>query len=127
MNIPPSYRTYDTSLRPQFKKGLVSRPHVSYKDQTLEYAGGTNFDSKVLDYADALNKAQGLAQSAGIRYSSTPLASSIMKDVKVLARLDRDGLYYLGHVKEQVSNNPGFLIKTSLQCRLLSNTDTYLI
>ena len=106
MNIPPTYRPYNTSLKPQFKKNLTSLPHISYKDQTSEYASGKNFNSKVLDYADALSKARGLAQSAGIRCSSTPLASSIMKNVKVLARLDRDGLYYLGHVMEQVSNNP---------------------
>ena len=123
MNIPPTYRPYDTSLRPQFRKSLASLPHVSYKDQTLQYAGGTNFDSKVLHYADALNKAQSLAQSAGIRCSSTPLASSIMKDVKVLARLDRDGLYYLGHVEEQVSTNPGFLIKTYPQSQLSDRSD----
>ena len=104
---PQTYgnRTYDTSRYPQFEKGLTSLPNVSYTGQSLQYSGSANYESKVLDYADTLNKARGLAQSAGIRCSSTPLASSVMKDVQVLARLDRDGLYYLGHVKEQVSEN----------------------
>lgn len=62
----------------------------------------SNFDSKVLDYADVLIKAKDLAESVGIQCSSTPLAFSVMKGVKVLARLDRDGLYYLGEVKQQV-------------------------
>ena len=60
-------------------------------------------NSKILNYADAVIKASGLAQSAGVRCSSTPVACSLMKGMKVLARRDQDGLYYLGEVIQQVS------------------------
>jgi hypothetical protein len=92
-------RNYDT---PGIRNAVLDNSHT------------TKFDSKVLDYADALIQARGLAQSAGIRCSSTPLASSVMKGVKVLARLDRDGLYYLGQVKEQVSIEIGREIESKL-------------
>jgi hypothetical protein len=83
---------------------LASLPRPPHKKPAvLENSFTTDFDPKVLDYADAVLQARDLARSAGIRCSSTPLASSVMKGVKVLARLDRDGLFYLGNVKEQVS------------------------
>jgi hypothetical protein len=83
---------------------LTSLPRPPHKNTALlENSSASDFDPKVLDYADALLQARDLARSAGIRCSSTPLASSVMKGVKVLARLDRDGLFYLGNVKEQVS------------------------
>ena len=80
------------------------------KNHVLDSSCRTRFDPKVLDYADALIQARNLARSSGIHCSSTPLASSVMKGVKVLARLDRDGLFYLGNVNEQGSND-SFVIK----------------
>ena len=118
LSTPPSpkfsSRTYDN---PQKSNGSLSlSAWLSYKEPILEYSNPPNLDSKVLDYADALIRARDLAHSAGIRCSSTPLASSVMKGVKVLARLDRDGLYYLGEVKEQVSKVIMTYMQSELPC-----------
>lgn len=73
-------------------------------------SGGSTMDSKVLDYADAVIEARGLAKAAGIRCCSIPVACSLMKGMRVLARHDRDGLYYFGEVKEQGPND-SFVVK----------------
>ncbi len=96
-------RINDKSLKSSTDGYLASVSRTPNTNPVLENSCAPKYDTKVLDYADALIQARDLAQSAGIRCSSTPLASSVMKGVKVLARLDRDGLYYLGQVREQVS------------------------
>lgn len=59
-------------------------------------------NSQILESGVLLAESRALAKCGGINLSTTPLASSIMKGVKVLARLDRDGLFYLGEIKQQV-------------------------
>ena len=107
LNTPPSSgppnRFNDNSLMSSTHNHLDSFYRTPDKNHVLDSSCTTRFDPKVLDYADALIQARNLARSAGIHCSSTPLASSVMKGVKVLARLDRDGLFYLGNVNEQVS------------------------
>ncbi|XP_046845537.1 trichohyalin-like [Xenia sp. Carnegie-2017] len=67
-------------------------------------------NSQILESGVLLAESRALAKCAGINLSTTPLASSIMKGVKVLARLDRDGLFYLGEIKQQDLND-AFLVK----------------
>lgn len=96
-------RTYDKYPLPITTVGNLMPQHsVFYEDRSMNCSKNT-VNSKIINYADAVIKARGLAESAGIRYSSVPLACSLMKGMKVLARRDLDGLYYFGEVKEQVS------------------------
>ena len=80
--------------------GLVTIPHVSRSKYFQPHTRGS---SKILDYADAVIASRGLKNLEGSVKRSVPVAASIMKGKKVLARKDADGLYYMGTVKEQVS------------------------
>lgn len=82
--------------------GSVPIPYVSWNKYNQER--GT---SKVLQYADAVLASRGLSTKNGeqpFNKSNVPVAASIMKGVKVLARKDSDGLFYMATVKEQGEN-----------------------
>ena len=79
--------------------GPIPVPHVSWSkcDQRRE-------TSKVLQYADSVLASRGLSLESSKKpgASNVPVAAGIMKGVKVLARKDSDGLYYMATIKEQV-------------------------
>lgn len=79
--------------------GTVPIPYVSWSKYNQER--GT---SKVLQYADSVLESRGLSQDNEKYTGSTnvPVAASIMKGMKVLARKDSDGLFYMAVIKEQV-------------------------
>ena len=77
--------------------GVIPIPYVSWGKYVQPR--GT---SKILDYADAVIKARGLADEVGVSKSSVPVAASVMCGMKVLAKRDADGLYYMAVVQEQV-------------------------
>lgn len=80
--------------------GSVPIPYVSWSKYDQER--GT---SKVLQYADAVLASRGLSKDNDKATGSTsvPVAASVMKGMKVLARKDSDGLFYMASVKEQVN------------------------
>lgn len=80
--------------------GTVPIPYVSWSKHDQER--GT---SKVLQYADAVLASRGLSKDRDEKSTSStnvPVAASIMKGMKVLARKDSDGLFYMAVIKEQV-------------------------
>lgn len=81
--------------------GTVPIPYVSWSKYDQER--GT---SKVLQYADAVLASRGLSKDSRKSCGSTnvPVASSIMKGMKVLARKDSDGLFYMAVVRKQGEN-----------------------
>lgn len=90
----------------QAPHGVVPIPYVSWR----KYAQPRG-SSKILDYADAVVKARGLADEVGVSKSNVPVAASIMTGMKVLARRDTDGLYYMAVVRDQVWKFIGQLFK----------------
>jgi len=82
--------------------GTVPIPYVSWSKYDQER--GT---SKVLQYADAVLASRGLSKDNEKSTGSTnvPVAASIMKGMKVLARKDSDGLFYMAVIKEQGEND----------------------
>ncbi|XP_015779495.1 PREDICTED: uncharacterized protein LOC107357369 [Acropora digitifera] len=83
--------------------GSVPVPYVSWSKYNQDR--GT---SKVLQYADAVLASRGLSTKDGERpvtKSNVPVAASIMKGMKVLARKESDGLFYLATVKQQGEND----------------------
>ena len=85
--------------------GSVPIPYVSWS--TYDQERGT---SKVLQYADAVLASRGLSKDSEKSSGSTnvPVAASIMKGMKVLARKDSDGLFYMAVVKKQVHQQLAF-------------------
>ena len=79
--------------------GLVPIPYVSSKFFQPRARGS----SRILDYADAVIASRGLKGLESSANQPVPVAASIMKGKKVLARKDSDGLYYMATVTEQVS------------------------
>ena len=79
--------------------GAVPIPYVSWSK--FDQERGT---SKVLQYADAVLASRGLSKDSekSVGSTSVPVAASIMKGMKVLARKDSDGLFYMATVKKQV-------------------------
>lgn len=83
--------------------GTVPIPYVSWSKHDQER--GT---SKVLQYADAVLASRGLSKDRDEKSTSStnvPVAASIMKGMKVLARKDSDGLFYMAVIKEQGEND----------------------
>lgn len=81
--------------------GAVPIPYVSWSKHDEER--GT---SKVLQYADAVLASRGLSKDSQTTSGSTnvPVAASIMKGMKVLARKDSDGLFYMATINKQVQH-----------------------
>ena len=81
--------------------GAVPIPYVSWSKHDEER--GT---SKVLQYADAVLASRGLSKDSQTTSGSTnvPVAASIMKGMKVLARKDSDGLFYMANINKQVQH-----------------------
>ena len=80
--------------------GTVPIPYVSWSKH--DQKRGT---SKVLQYADTVLASRGLSKDRDEKSTSStnvPVAASIMKGMKVLARRDSDGLFYMAVIKEQV-------------------------
>lgn len=83
--------------------GTVPIPYVSWSKHDQER--GT---SKVLQYADAVLASRGLSKDRDEKSTSStnvPVAASIMKGMRVLARRDSDGLFYMAVIKEQGEND----------------------
>ncbi|KAJ7333601.1 hypothetical protein OS493_017143 [Desmophyllum pertusum] len=83
--------------------GAVPIPYVSWSK--YEQERGT---SKVLQYADAVLASRGLSikdNEKSTSSSNVPVAASIMKGMKMLARKDSDGLFYMAAIKEQGEND----------------------
>jgi len=82
--------------------GTVPIPYVSWSKYDQER--GT---SKVLQYADAVLASRGLSKDneKSTTRTNVPVAASIMKGMKVLARKDSDGLFYMAVIKEQGEND----------------------
>lgn len=86
---------------------LLKAPHGSVP---IPYVSWSKYDqdrgtSQVLQYADAVLASRGLSKDSdkSIGNTSVPVAASVMKGMKVLARKDSDGLFYMASVKEQVN------------------------
>lgn len=88
---------------------LLKAPHGSVP---IPYVSWSKYDqdrgtSQVLQYADAVLASRGLSKDSdkAIGNISVPVAASVMKGMKVLARKDSDSLFYMASVKEQVGMN----------------------
>ena len=86
---------------------LLKAPHGSVP---IPYVSWSKYDqdrgtSQVLQYADAVLASRGLSKDSdkSIGNTSVPVAASVMKGMKVLARKDSDGLFYMASVKEKVN------------------------
>ncbi|XP_073477944.1 uncharacterized protein [Aquarana catesbeiana] len=64
-------------------------------------------------------KTPGLYLSNSAQITKTPAALSLLRGARVLARRDRDGLYYMGHIACEVEGSPDrFLVEFEKCCVL---------
>jgi hypothetical protein len=85
---------------------ILSAPYgpvpITYVPNTRFWYDKPRCHSKILDYADSVIASRGLAKFVDRAASSVPVAASVIKGTKFLARREADSLYYLATVKDQV-------------------------
>lgn len=105
--VPRVYDRVPSIYDPETPVTLLKAPHGSVP---IPYVSWSKYNdergtSKVLQYADAVLASRGLSAKEGEKASvksNVPVAASMMKGMKVLARKDSDGLFYMAVVKKQV-------------------------
>jgi len=119
--VPRLYDRVPRYYDPRTPVTLLRAPHGSVP---IPYVSWSKYDqergtSKVLQYADAVLASRGLSKDSEKSSGSTnvPVAASIMKGMKVLARKDSDGLFYMAVVKKQGEN--GTFVVEFEQCPAL--------